>query len=66
MHHNALATAFYLNFKYDKCKAVQGFLTSENRFVNRTEALKIASAAGQIPEGNKHNPVEVLLSEDIY
>ena len=39
----------------------QGFLTSHNRFVNRTEAGAIAFTAGQIQAPSSH-----LYSEDIY
>lgn len=39
----------------------QGFLTSTNRYVNRTEAAQIAREAGQIT----HKNIE-LYSEDLY
>ena len=39
----------------------QGFLTSENRFVDRAEAAKIALNAKQIL-----SPTTVLYSEDLY
>jgi|GEM_PF-452213 hypothetical protein len=45
---------------------VQGFLTSKNRFVDRKEALKIATAQNQITH---HIPLDSgvgLTSEDIY
>lgn len=43
----------------------QGFLTSKNRFVDRTEGLIIARAAGQIlDESNVRG--DRLHSEDIY
>jgi hypothetical protein len=40
---------------------VQGFLTSDNRFVNREEGAVIAFNAGQIKEQKKR-----LFSEDLY
>ena len=40
---------------------VQGFLTSENRFVTRPEAADIAFAAGQIDRKKRF-----LFSEDLY
>jgi hypothetical protein len=40
---------------------VQGFLTSDDRFVDRREAAKIALAAGQVKE-----ELKVLFSEDLY
>jgi len=42
---------------------MQGFVTESGEFVDRKEALKIAQAAGQII--HKHNPKDVLLSEDL-
>ena len=44
-------------------RPIQGFLTSENRFVDRKEALKIAKKAGQVdkPLNSKY-----LISEDLY
>ena len=42
---------------------IQGFYTDTNKFVNRTEALKIAKKAGQIK--NKTYPKNKLFSEDL-
>jgi hypothetical protein len=51
---------------------VQGFVTSEDRFVDREEAFQIAKLAGQLPdylvsirECNKQKEPE-LFSEDLY
>jgi hypothetical protein len=46
----------------------QGFLTSDNRFVGRAEAMEIAFLAGQIAERklNRHGDPADLFSEDIY
>ena len=41
---------------------IQGFLTSNNRFVDRKEAYRIALESGQIEE-REH---ELLISEDLY
>jgi hypothetical protein len=41
----------------------QGFLTNENRFVERREALKIAVLSGQIKEAKYGDQ---LYSEDLY
>lgn len=38
----------------------QGFVTTENRYVDRTEAARIAIAAGQVPKGT-----DELYSEDL-
>jgi hypothetical protein len=43
---------------------IQGFLTSENRFVDREEAAKIALVANQIDRLNYSN--KSLYSEDLY
>lgn len=40
---------------------IQGFLTNENRFVNRTEAAKIAKLSGQCQPS-----ITYLYSEDLY
>lgn len=44
-------------------KVEQGFITSTGRFVDRVEALKIATAAGQVR--TKHPPLGGLTSEDL-
>jgi len=41
----------------------QGFITSENRFVDRVEAMLIAIEAGQV---NISKSKELLYSEDLY
>lgn len=67
-HHNCISTfAQIVGFPYSKESQklhnteVQGFLTSENRFVGRAEAAVIALEAGQIKE-----PIKSLHSEDLY
>lgn len=47
-----------------RCKAVQGFITSNGRFVNRKEAFDIAKAAGQTDENGGIDGE--LFSEDLY
>lgn len=42
-------------------ESVQGFLTSDNRFVSREEAATIAFKAGQIDK-----PLKLLHSENLY
>jgi hypothetical protein len=60
-HHNCFITVFsFLGEKF-KCEHVQGFLTSDDRFVTRQEAAEIAFISGQISE--KKNG---LISEDLY
>jgi len=45
----------------DKSLAIQGFLTSRKRFVDRKEAMKIAIEQKQTDSGK-----EILFSEDLY
>lgn len=42
----------------------QGFITNNNIFVDRKEALKIAIANNQIIK--KYRPFDILMSEDLY
>lgn len=66
-HHNCIMTMYVLNKKLaDDCneyngKAIQGFLTSDDRFVNRTTALEIAYDAGQVCSMK-----DILISDDLY
>ena len=50
-----------LGISYDKTTAIQGFLTSVGRFVNRYEAADIAFMSGQLK-----GRVNCLYSEDIW
>jgi len=43
----------------------QGFLTSEGRFVDRSEARRVALAAGQVTEDKLHHQVH-LFTEDLW
>lgn len=47
-----------------QCHRHQGFVTSEGRFVDRREALKIAREAAQIVA--KTEPANRLFSEDLW
>lgn len=67
-HHNCISTfAIMVGFPYDENgKALmrterQGFLTNEDRFVEREEGAQIAFEAGQITQHKI-----VLYSEDLY
>lgn len=63
-HHNCLATASALINDHDYYKTirrVQGFLTSDNQFVDREVAAEIAIFAGQTDK-----PIERLFSENLY
>jgi hypothetical protein len=67
-HHNCLITAFELNDgkridvnKDKERNTIQGFLTSDDRFVDRAEGGQIAFEAGQIEKNT-----DCLFSEDLY
>lgn len=68
-HHNCFITSYILNGEQslkrkvsdNTWKVTQGFMTSDDRFVNREEAGVIAFEAGQTPK-----LTECLFSEDIY
>lgn len=51
----------YFDYTHFRMTEVQGFLTTQNRFVDREEAAKIAYSAGQIA-----SPKTKLYSEDLY
>ena len=62
-HHNCYLTAFALKDQefIEKLDNVQGFITSDDRFLDRKEAGKLALEVGQIEK-----VTECLFSEDIY
>jgi len=66
-HHNCYMTAFGLNEGHVKHlheaneRAVQGFLTSDDIFVDRIEGGRIAFEVGQIEK-----QTDCLFSEDLY
>lgn len=47
-------------------ESVQGFMTSNNRFVDRLEAAEVAIKAGQVYRNFLDNPRIGLFSEDLY
>ena len=49
-HCDCLAWMFKHRIEYDKLTHIQGFVTSENRFVDRYEAAQIAWRARQVLE----------------
>lgn len=70
-HHNCFAIISAIFPEHDALVKnikdhVQGFITSDNRFVDRKEALVIATKAGQLEHREKYPPVSQLLSEDLY
>lgn len=62
-HAECLKIAFEAGLEKADHRMGQGFLTTKMRFVLRKEALEIAEEQGQI--GTKHQPWDVLLSEDL-
>ena len=61
-HHNIIILhAELLNIKTAKKNTVQGFLTSDDRFVTRKQAGKIAFECGQISKESN-----CLTSEELY
>lgn len=61
-HHNCFA----LRPKGFEGKETQGFLTSRDRFVDRKEAKRIATAAGQLISREEGLSFTSLYSEDLY
>ena len=73
-HHNAILTLYLLRGEENLNKEYmgkdsQGFLTSDDRYVTRKEAFRIAKAAGQLLLPSMFDPSDndiSLLSEDLY
>lgn len=66
-HHNCISifSVLHENSKeFSHISSVQGFVTSNDRFVTRKEALTIAKAAGQVI--HKIIQTDDLYSEDLY
>lgn len=51
----------YFDYTHFRMTEIQGFLTTQNRFVDRKEAAEIAYSSGQIA-----SPKAELYSEDLY
>jgi hypothetical protein len=47
-------------------ETIEGFMTSNNRFVDRVEGAEIAVKAGQVYRNFLHNTKIGLFSEDLY
>lgn len=69
-HSYILNTIKDLNIQIPKENRIQGFLTDDNKFVDRVEAYHIAFACGQLSSSIKNikykNKENELFSEDIY
>lgn len=64
-HFNCM-TLFHEFFDAKVTRDMQGFLTSENRYVDRKEAYFIAKKAGQLLHDKHDLSNPQLVSEDIY
>ena len=60
-HHNCFMTNSIINDSKNKIKSIQGFLTSNDLFLNRKDASDFAFKCGQIKSDS-----ECLFSEDLY
>lgn len=66
-HNYILNTIKDLNIQIPKENRIQGFLTDDNRFVDRYEAYIIALSCGQLSSTTRNNKYSnELFSEDIY
>lgn len=66
-HHNCFMTAGIFNLDRKDYNISQGFITSNNRFVDRKFARKIANKAGQVKVlTNADGIIKELFSEDLY
>jgi hypothetical protein len=62
-HHNCIFTYYKLTGKTTGKNHFQGFMTNEDRFVDRKEALQIATKADQLIGEAEFSQ---LYSEDLY
>jgi hypothetical protein len=63
-HHNCFATLSLINDEpKDKLVMIQGFLTNEDKFYNRSDSYKIAVESGQTIDDSA---AKTLISEDLY
>jgi hypothetical protein len=60
-HHNCIQTSVILGNLPVKSNSVQGFLTSDDLFLNRSDAAELAFTCGQID-----SPTKILTSEDLW
>lgn len=63
-HHNCIVSLHLLSGKRNcDYKNIQGFLTSKDRFLNRTESYRLAVESGQIKDDSE---IKSLHSEDVW
>jgi hypothetical protein len=63
-HHHVMWSRLFVDGKATPGHAIQGFLTTKGRFVDRKEGLAIATARNQIVQ--KHGNATELYSEDMW
>ena len=63
-HSDCLNEAYEIGYEWDKEELVQGFLTDDNRFLDRYDAKKEARKCRQLVEDNDN--FRELFSEDIW
>lgn len=63
-HSDCLNEAYEIGYEWDKEELVQGFLTDDNRFLDRYDAKKEARKYRQLVEDNDN--FRELFSEDIW
>ena len=64
-HCNCFEIIWNSKIEYDKSTCEQGFLTNQNQFVDRREAMHIAWDYGQIDD-KIYQPGKELFSEDLW
>lgn len=63
-HSDIFEDMYYHGIQYVKPTAIQGFITDDNRFLDRFEAREHAISCGQLyPE---ETPFDALYSEDLW
>lgn len=66
-HSNCYLTVENLkNTTMHSVENIHGFITSTDRFVNRTESYYIAKREGQLFSGIIHDDNPILISEELY
>ena len=65
-HCDCLEWMFKHKAEYDKRTHVQGFLTEDNQFVDRYEAMNIAVDEEQLLDPEIYKPGQPLFSEDVW
>ena len=63
---NLIGDDFLSKYNHANKKAVDGFITSTNRFVDRYEAYKIAKEQNQVLYEESNSKNKILVSENLY